>query len=174
MSQRLVCRTEWIVGNRPFRLLTQMSICPLHLPCSLCHVSVLGETSPSRVSIRTVPGSFSSSPGRMGLNMPLLLNTVASPAAGAAAAETGRESHTTNWLYEALGAPLNTCLSLFHKPAAGHDRIGGSLASKPGSAKFLSHFGPERQELSQSLIPSVLEQIKSFSEQSCTIPCALK
>lgn len=130
MSQRLVCRTERIVWNRPSRLLTRASICPLHLPCSLCHVSVLGETPPSRVSIRTVPKSLSSSPGRMGLNMPLLLNTVASPA-GAAAAETGRESHTPNWLCEALGAPLNTFLSLFPKADAGHERMGGTLTSQP-------------------------------------------
>lgn len=173
MPQRLVCRTEWIVWNRPFCLLTQMSIRPLHLPGFLCHVSILGEVSPSRVSIRTVPGSFSASPGRMGLNMPLVLNTVASPA-GAAASETGRESHTPNWLYEALSVPLNTFLSLFHKPAAGHDRIGGSLTSQPGSATFSSHFGPELHELRQTLLPLVLEQIKSFSKQSCTISCALK
>jgi hypothetical protein len=51
-----------------------------------------------------VLGSFSAHPGRMGLSMPLLLNTVAS----SAAAQTGRESHTPNWLYEALGVPPNT------------------------------------------------------------------
>lgn len=67
----------------------------------------------------------------MGLNMPLLLNTVASPA-GAAAAETGRESHTPNWLCEALRVPLNTLLSLFPEAAAGHDRMGGSLTRQPG------------------------------------------
>lgn len=173
MPQRLVCRTEWIVWNRPFHLLTRTSIRPLHLPCFLSHVSILGETSPSRVSIRTVPGSSSASPGRMGLNMPLVLNTVASPA-GPAAVETARESHTPNWLYEALGVPLNTFLSLFHKPAAGHDWIGGSLTSQPGSVTFSSHFGPELHELRQTLISSVPEQIKSFSKQSCTVSCALK
>lgn len=144
MSQRLVCRTERIVWNRPSRLLTRASICPLHLLCflcSLCHVSVLGETPPSRVSIRTVPKSFSSSPGRMGLNMPLLLNTVASPA-GAAAAEAGRESHTPNWLCEALGAPLNTFLSLFPKADAGHDRMGGNLTSQPAFSQVLFSFRP--------------------------------
>lgn len=110
MLQQLVGRTEWIVLNRPFRPFIRMSICPLSLRSSLLHVSVPGETSPSGALTGRILGSDSDAPWKNGSEHAPPIKCCHLPGGARLLPRQARKplSDSPNWLYEALGVPLNT------------------------------------------------------------------
>lgn len=164
--------------EQTFHPLIQTSICPPSLPHSLLHENVLGETHHPQSIDRKSPWSLSTCPGRLGLSMPLLLNTATSPA-GAEAAGRGRESHAATLLIGSVRPSEGLwilLLSLFHQLAGGHNQTGGTFTGKPCSAGFLAHLGLTLRELSQSSSSQGWSKSNHFllGKLCCAIDCALQ
>lgn len=105
----------------------------------------------------------------MGLSMPLLLNPATSP--GGRGCCRGRQRKPCAALLIGCSKPPNAFPFIVSQTDGGPHPTAGSVTGGPDAPEFLSHFGPQLQELGHVLTPSITERIRPFSSRKARPRC---